>query len=92
MTASTVWPANHTVAMTNRFGKTFTVPVVHVKDLGGGKAEVNVETNYYIEAGHSQPATYATPKSEAKGAYRVSGKTFTVRMTYIYHGIFVRSR
>jgi hypothetical protein len=51
---------------------------------------VDVETNYYIELGHDQPAIYVTPGHEAKGRYKVDSKQFTERLTCIYVGIFQR--
>lgn len=76
----------------NRFGNSITAPVVHVNPLGNGLAEVHIESDFYIEAGHAHPATYATPGHEAKGTYRISGKTFTESMTHFYHGVFARSQ
>jgi len=40
--------ATHTVIVTNQFGVTISAPIVYVKDLGGGRAEVHVETNYHM--------------------------------------------
>jgi hypothetical protein len=59
-------PTNHRIIIVNRFGNTITAPVVYIKDLSSGKAEVHIETNYHVEAGHDYPATYATPSKEAK--------------------------
>ena len=81
-------PTNHTVTIINRYGNTITAPVVYVKPLGNGLAEVNLETAYYIESGHRYSATYATPGHEAKGHYTVTtplkDSKFTERQTYIY--------
>lgn len=84
-------PTNHRVIINNRFGNTITAPVVHVKDLGSGKAEVRVETTYHIEDGYDLSATYAVPGKEARGHYRVSAKVFTADSSYIYLGIFTRT-
>ncbi len=59
-------PTNHRVSILNRFGNTITAPVVHVKDLGSGKAEVRVETTYHIEDGYDLPATYTVAGKEAR--------------------------
>jgi hypothetical protein len=83
-------PTNHTVTVLNRYGNTITAPVVHVKDLGGGRADVHIETNYHIAELYDYPATYSTPSREAKGYYHVSAKVFTAEQTYIYMGIFTR--
>jgi hypothetical protein len=83
-------PANHRVSILNRFGNTITAPVVYVKDLGSGKAEVRVETTYHIEDSYDLPATYTVPGKEARGHYRVSAKVFTAAQTYIYIGVFTR--
>ena len=85
-------PTNHTLTLLNRFNNFITAPVVRVKDLGNGIAEVDVETNYHIEVGHEHPATYATPSREAWGMYVASGREFTERMTYVYKGEFRRVR
>jgi hypothetical protein len=84
-------PTNHRLSILNRFGNMITAPVVRGKDVGNGVAEVDVETNFYIEAGYDQPATYFTPSGEAKGRYRVHGSEFTERMTYIYKGTFTHA-
>jgi hypothetical protein len=42
-------PTNQRVIIRTRFGTVITAPVVLVEDLGGGRAKVNVETNYHIE-------------------------------------------
>jgi len=83
-------PTHHTVTLVNRFGNPITAPVVYVKALGDGRADVHVETNFYIEAGYANPATYTVPGNATKGTYTVSGSEFTERQTYIYKGIFVR--
>ena len=88
MTAST----NHHIIVLNRFGNFITAPVVSVKDLGNGVAEIDVETNFYIEAGHDHPATYSTLSHEAKGRYKAYSKEFTEQLTYIYKVTFERSR
>jgi hypothetical protein len=85
-------PTNHTVSVLNRFGITITAPVVYVKDLGAGKAEVHVETNFHIEIGQVRPATYATPGREAKGTFVANSNEFTERLTYIYTGTFERRK
>jgi hypothetical protein len=74
----------------NRFGNPITAPVVYLKALGSGKAELHIETNYYVELGHDHPAIYYTPSREAKGRYKVEAKDFTERQTYIYRGVFER--
>jgi hypothetical protein len=88
-------PTTHTVALKNRFGNAITAPVVFIKDLGDGRAEVHLESNFYIEAGHAHPAIYATPGHEAKGRYKVTTplkeSEFTERQTYIYKGTFQRA-
>jgi hypothetical protein len=84
-------PTNHRVSILNRFGNLINSSVVRVKDLGNGVAEVDVETNFYIEAAHDHPATYITPSSEAKGHYRVSGSEFTEQLIYVYKGTFTRA-
>lgn len=85
-------PINHHVTITNRAGNVITADVMRVKDLGGGKAEVDVETKYYIEIGYAFPAIYATPGHEATGKYKIIGKEFTERLTYIYKGEFTRAQ
>lgn len=74
----------HTVTVTNRFGNTISTPVVYVKAVGSGKAEVHVETNYHMDVGYDYPATYTTPSKKTKGRYKVSSSEFTERETYIY--------
>jgi hypothetical protein len=69
-------PANHTVTVTNRYGNTITAPVVYVKDLGGGRAEVHVETNFYLEEGYDHKATYTVRGKQVQGRYVVSSKEF----------------
>ena len=83
-------PTNHTVTITNRFANIITAPVVYVQDMGSGKAEVRIESNFFIDIGYDYPATYSTGSHEAKGHYRVSAKSFTATQTYIYMGIFTR--
>lgn len=87
-------PSNHQVAITNRYGNVITAPVVYVKDLGEGRADVHIETNYYIEIGYTNPATYTVPGNEARPGgtrrYTVNSNEFTERMNYIYRGIFER--
>jgi hypothetical protein len=56
-------PTNHRLSIINRFGNTITAPVVRVKALGNGMAEVDVETNYHVEAGRDHLATYITPRT-----------------------------
>jgi hypothetical protein len=84
-------PTNHTVVIHTRFGTIITAPVVLVEDLGGGRAKVNVETNYHVEDDFDHPATYAAGSNEAQGTYRVSAKVFTPTLTYIYMGVFTRA-
>jgi len=84
-------PTNHTVSITNRYGNIITAPVVHIKDLGEGRADVHIETGFHIEDGHDFPATYSVPSNEAKGTYRVSAKVFTPTLTHVYMGIFTRT-
>ncbi len=60
-------PTNHTVVLINRFGNTITAPVVHVKTLGDGRAEVHIETSFHIESGTDYPATYNVPGKQASG-------------------------
>jgi hypothetical protein len=86
-----VQPTNHRISILNRFGNVINASVVRAKDLGNGVAEVDVETNFYIELAHDHPATYATPSSEAKGRYRMHGSEFTERQTYVYKGTFTRA-
>jgi len=81
---------HHRVTITNRANNRISAPVVLVEALGEGRATVHIETNYHIEAGFDHPATYATGSHEAKGTYRVSAKTFTPALTYIYRGLFTR--
>jgi hypothetical protein len=61
------------------------LPVVHC----------GIESDFYLEAGHAHPATYATPGHEAKGNYTAStsieNSQFTERQTYIYKGTFERA-
>jgi hypothetical protein len=39
---------------------------VRVKDLGGGQAEVDVETNYYIESDYDHPASMSPPAARRR--------------------------
>lgn len=83
-------PTNHTVTVLNRYGNKVTTSVIHVKDLGSGKAECNIETNFHLEESYDFPATYSTGSREAKGVYRISAKTWTPSQNFIYYGIFTR--
>ena len=84
-------PTNHTVTLINRFGNSITATVVYLNPLGAGKADVHVETNFYIELGYEHVATYTTPSNEARGRYKAHSKAFTERLTYIYKGTFERT-
>jgi hypothetical protein len=57
----------HHVTVTNRFGNTITAPVVYVKDLGEGRAEVHIETNYPIEMDYNYPAVYTVRDKQGCG-------------------------
>ena len=39
-------PTNHTVTLINRFGNSITAPVVYVKPLGNGQAEVLINRSW----------------------------------------------
>jgi hypothetical protein len=83
-------PTNHTV--TNRYGNTIIAPVVYAKDLGGGRAEVHIETNYHIEEGYDHPAVYTVRGNQAQGRYVATAREFSARQSYIYQGEFTRQR
>lgn len=83
-------PANHHVIVIDRYGIRITAPVVLVERLGDGTAKVHIESGFYIETGYDFPAMYSTGSNEVKGKYRISAKTFTADLSYIYMGIFTR--
>jgi hypothetical protein len=37
-------PTNHHITIVNRYGNVIIAAVVHIKDLGSGRAEVHVQT------------------------------------------------
>lgn len=84
-------PKNHTVTVLNRYGVTVRASVVQVKDLGGGRAECNIETNFHLEDSYDFPATYSAGSREAKGVYGINAKTWTASQTFIYYGVFHRT-
>lgn len=84
-------PTNHTVTVHAGFARDVTAPVTYVKDLGGNKALVHLETSYHIEDGRDLRATYSTGSKTAEGDYRVLAKVFTAEQTYIYMGVFTRN-
>ena len=77
-------PINHTVTIHTHFGSNVTAPVIYVKDLGGNRALVHLETNFHINDQRDLPATYSTGRKTAEGKYRVNAKVFTSVQTYIY--------
>ncbi len=83
-------PTNHTVTIHAGFSHDVTAPVIYVKDLGGNRALVHLETNFHIDDSRDLNATYSTGSKQATGKYKVSAKVFTADQTYIYMGVFVR--
>jgi hypothetical protein len=49
-------PTNHTVTVHTGFSHDITAPVIYVKDLGGNRALVHLESDYYIDDGRDHAA------------------------------------
>jgi hypothetical protein len=84
-------PTNHTVTVHTGFGNGVTAPVIYVKDLGGNRALVHLETNFSIDEQRDHRTTYSTSGKKAEGKYRVMAKVYSAASeTHIIMGIFTR--
>jgi hypothetical protein len=84
-------PTNHTVTVHIGFGNGVTAPVIYVRDLGGNRALVHLETNFSIDEHCDHLATYSTGGKKAEGKYKVTAKVYSAASeTHIIMGIFTR--